>query len=188
MHKRRRLMDAIADLSATRGYQATSIAALVRHAEVARKTLYDNFESKEEVFLAALDSGISEGLRRTEAACEAAGGDWRQRIGAGLDALLQYLAENPAEAHIFMIEALSATPASSARYDAAIERFIELLRQNVPAGNGLPGTIEETLVGGVAWILHREIRRGKAGSVTALCPELRAFLFAPYESSTKRGP
>ena len=59
-HKRRRIMDALAELTAEQGYEATKISDIVRRAGVARKTLYDNFEGKEEVFLAAFDAARDE--------------------------------------------------------------------------------------------------------------------------------
>ena len=46
-HKRRRMIDAMAELCAEQGYEATKIADVVRRAHVARKTLYDNFSGKE---------------------------------------------------------------------------------------------------------------------------------------------
>lgn len=180
MHKRRRVMDAIAELSAEQGYEATSIADIVRRAGIARKTLYDNFEGKEEVFLTALDGGIMEALSRAEAACDAAGEEWRERIEAGLGALLTYIAEQPAYARMCMIESLSATPASSARYDHAMQQFIELLRLNAPSGGGRPDTTEETLVGGAAWIINQKIRRGEAEQALELLPELSEFVLSPY--------
>jgi AcrR family transcriptional regulator len=173
-------MDAIAELSAERGYEATSIADIVRRAGIARKTLYDNFDGKEEVFLTALDAAITEALQRIEAACEAAGPDWRQRIEAGLAALLTYVAEQPAHARMWMIEAVSATPTSSERYDESVRQLIELLRRCVPADSGLPDTIEETLVGGVGWILNQQIRRGNAEQALDLLPELSEFVLSPY--------
>ena len=95
MGKRTRITEALVELSAERGYEATSIAAIVRRAGVARKTLYDNFAGKEEVFLTALDDGVSEALRRTEDACEAAA-DRQQQIEAGLAAFLGCIDERPA--------------------------------------------------------------------------------------------
>src|SRR3954452_17813341 len=88
VRKRRRIMDAIAELSAEQGYEATKIGDLVRRAGVARKTLYDNFEGKEEVFLAAIDSALQDALGRVEEACAAAGEKWPERLEAGLVALL----------------------------------------------------------------------------------------------------
>lgn len=174
-------MDAIAELSAEHGYEATSIGDIVRRAGVARKTLYDNFEGKEEVFLTALDAAVAEARSRTEAACEAAGEDWQARVEAGLTALLTYVSEEPAGARMCVIEALSATPASSKRYDDALAQFVELLRQNVPADTGLPETLPESLVGGVAWILNQQIRRGEAGEAAGLLEQLSEFVLSPYQ-------
>src|SRR3954454_15658289 len=76
VHKRRRIMDAIAELTAEQGYDATKIGDIVRRAGVARKTLYDNFEGKEEVFLAAFDTAVDEAMGQIEADCAAVDGEW----------------------------------------------------------------------------------------------------------------
>jgi AcrR family transcriptional regulator len=178
--KQRRIMDAIAELSAERGYEATKIADIVSRAGVARKTLYDNFSGKENVFLAAFDSAVEEFIGEIEKACEASEGDWRGRVEAGLGALLGFVSEKPAMARMCMIEALSATPTASRRYDDAVQLFVELLRRSAPRDTGLPETIEETLVGGVAWILNQQIRRGEAERAPDLLPELTEFVLSPY--------
>jgi len=179
VHKRRRMIDAIAELSAEQGYEATKIADIVRRAGVARKTLYDNFDGKEDLFLAAFDLYLGEVRKEVEDACDATGGAWQQRIESGLAAFLRCVAERPAAARMCMIEALSATPAASTRYDAAVREFVEMLKQNAPAG-ALPETIEETLVGGVSWILNQQIRRGEATRAADLLPELSEFILSPY--------
>jgi AcrR family transcriptional regulator len=181
VRKRRRIMDAMAELCAEQGYEATKIADVVRRAGVARKTLYDNFDGKEEVFLAAFDSAIDELAGSVGAACEEADGEWVDRVAAGLRAFLTFVAEKPAAARMCLIEAVSATPAASTRYNEAVQRFVELLRHNAPAGRGLPDTVEETLVGGVAWILHQQIRRGEAERALDLMSELLDFVLSPYQ-------
>jgi AcrR family transcriptional regulator len=180
VHKRRRMMDAIAELSAEQGYEATKIADIVRRAGVARKTLYDNFDGKEDLFLAALDFYVAEATEELEEACDDVGELWQERVKAGLAALLRCVAERPTAARMCLVEALSATPAASARYDAAVRQFVELLKANVPADTGLPDTIEESLVGGVAWILSQRIRRDEVTQVADLLPELSEFVLAPY--------
>jgi AcrR family transcriptional regulator len=184
-HKRRRIMDAIAGLTAERGYEATKIADIVRRAGVARKTLYDNFEGKEEVFLAAFDAAVDEAIQRIEVECAGVEGGWEERIEAGLAAFLGYVAEEPALARMCMIEALSATPAATERYEDAMQRFVELTKGNVPHDDRLPKTIEETLVGGVAWILNQKIRRHETEKAFDLLPELSEFMLAPYLSAAK---
>lgn len=187
-HKRRRIMAAIAELTAERGYEATKIADIVRRAGVARKTLYDNFEGKEEVFLAAFDAAVDEAMQRIEAECARIEGGWEERIEAGLAAFLGYIAEEPALARMCMIEALSATPAATERYEDAMQRFVELTKRNVPRDDRLPETIEETLVGGVAWIVYQQIRRHETEKAVDLLPELSEFMLSPYLGAGKAEP
>ncbi|MFP5388916.1 MAG: TetR/AcrR family transcriptional regulator [Thermoleophilia bacterium] len=184
-HKRRRIMDAIAELTAEQGYDATKIGDIVRRAGVARKTLYDNFEGKEEVFLAAFDAAVDEALARIEADCAEVEGDWEEKVQAGLAAFLGYVAENPALARMCMIEALSATQTATERYEAAMQRFVDLTKRAVPQDDQLPETIEETLVGGVAWIVYQQIRRQEAERAEDLLPELSEFMLAPFHGAAE---
>jgi AcrR family transcriptional regulator len=179
-HKRRRMMDAIAELTADQGYEATKIADIVRRAGVARKTLYDNFDGKEDLFLSALDAALTEMRALVEEACEGAGGSPEDGIIAGLEALLEFVAQNPASGRMVMVEAISATASSARLYDAGMRNFVELLRKKAPEGVTLPETIEESLVGGVAWILQLQIRRGDAEQAGELLPELSQFVLSPY--------
>jgi AcrR family transcriptional regulator len=188
VHKKRRIMDAIAELTAEKGYEATKIGDIVRRAGVARKTLYDNFEGKEEVFLSAFDAALEEAMRRIEASCAEAEGGWEEQLQAGLQAFLGYVAEQPALARMCMIEALSATPAATERYEDAMRRFVELTESIVPDDERLPDTIEETLVGGVAWIVYQQIRRREAEKAEDLLPVLSEFMLAPFAAAAGREP
>lgn len=184
-HKRRRMMDAVAELTADQGYEATKIADIVRRAAVARKTLYDNFDGKEDLFLSAIDAAMTELRVVVEEACERTSGPPDEEIVAGLSALLDWIAEHPASARMCMVEAISATPSSARLYDAGMRDFVELLRKKAPQGLDLPATIEESLAGGVAWILQQQIRRGEAEQVGDLLSELSQFVLSPYLGAGK---
>lgn len=179
-HKRRRMMDAVAELTAENGYEATKIADIVRRAAVARKTLYDNFDGKEDLFLSAIDATLNEMRVVVEEACERNEDSPEDGIVAGLEALLEYVAAHPAASRMCMVEAISATPSSARLYDVGVHGFVELLRRSALQGPDLPGTIEESLVGGVAWILQLQIRRGEAEQAPELLPELSQFVLSPY--------
>jgi AcrR family transcriptional regulator len=179
-HKRRRMMDAIAELTAEGGYEATKIADIVRRAAVARKTLYDNFDGKEDLFLSAIDSTLTEMRVVVEAACERSDGAGEDGIIAGLEALLDFVAAHPAATRMCMVEAISATPSSARLYDAGMRDFVDLFRRAAPEATDLPVTIEESLVGGVAWILQLQIRRGEAEQAPELLSELSQFVLSPY--------
>ena len=187
VHKRRRMMDAMAELTAERGYGATKIADVVSRAGVARKTLYDNFSGKEELFLAAFEATVAEAREAVEAACAAVADVDGEGVEAGLRALLDFVAERPAHARMCMVEALSATPATAVQYEETIQTFVGLLRQGAPEVPGRPGTLEETLVGGVAWVLQQRIRNDEAEAVDRLLPELSGFVLSPYRGVGKPG-
>jgi AcrR family transcriptional regulator len=178
-HKRRRMMDAIAELTAEQGYEATKIADIVRRAAVARKTLYDNFDGKEDLFLSAVDATLGEMRVVVEEACERSDSP-EDQVVAGLEALLEFIAEHPAATRMCMVESISATRSSARLYDAGMRDFVELLRNSGLDNSDLPGTIEESLVGGVAWILQQQIRRDEAEGVGELLPELSQFVLSPY--------
>jgi AcrR family transcriptional regulator len=179
-HKRRRMMDAMAELSAERGYGATKIADVVSRAGVARKTLYDNFAGKEELFLEAFETTVAEAREVMETACGAAPSGDGAAVRAGLEALLGFIAAHPAQARLCMVEALSASTTAATGYEQTIHAFVGLLRNWASERGGRPETLEETLVGGVAWILQQRVRNGEAETVVSLAPELTAFLLSPY--------
>jgi AcrR family transcriptional regulator len=186
-HKRRRMIDAMSELCAEQGYEATKIADVVRRAHVARKTLYDNFSGKEALFLAAFDTTLTDADAAVAEACEAIEADsWKGRTEAGLGALLEFVAANPAAARLCLVEAPAATPASAARYEATIESYIGRLREGAPALPSRPATLEEALVGGTVWIVQRQIRRGAATDAADLLPELTEFVISPYRDVGKR--
>lgn len=179
-HKRDRILAAIAELSAELGYEGMTITDIAARAHIARKTLYEAFGGKEEAFLAAVDAGFAALFERTEEACAAEGGEWRERVCAGLAALLDHLAEHPAEAHMLIVEAPAATTASAARYQVALARLTTLLRDATSAAKRQPEMLEVFNVGAVETILRGKILRGEAERLGALTPELCDFVLAHW--------
>jgi AcrR family transcriptional regulator len=181
------MIDAMAELCAEQGYEATKIADVVSRAHVARKTLYDNFSGKEELFLTAFDVNLAEAEALVAEACEPIDAeDWEARTEAGLRALLEFVAAHPAEAKLCLVEAPAAGPESAAHYEAALEGFIKQLRGTVPDRSGRPATLDDALLGGTVWIVQREVRRDATDKVTDLLPELTQFLVSPYRDAGER--
>ncbi|HWH20294.1 MAG TPA: helix-turn-helix domain-containing protein [Solirubrobacterales bacterium] len=181
------MIDAMAELCAEQGYEATKIADVVRRAHVARKTLYDNFSGKEELFLAAFDTTLADADAAVAEACDSfAEAEWEERAEAGLRALLEFVVAHPAEARLCLVEAPAASAESSARYDAAVDSYIRHLRRAAPPGSTRPTTLEEALVGGTLWIVQRQVRHGGAEEALDLLPELTEFVISPYRGVGKR--
>jgi AcrR family transcriptional regulator len=181
-HQRARIVAALAEETMERGYRAVTVADIVRRAGIARNTFYDNFSSKEDCFLATQDFAVEESLARVvEAAGEADG--WEARTAAGLGAFLKYVSDEPALARTCIVEALSAGDAAQERYEQSLQAFVPLLRKGreySEHGDDLPETLEETIVGGMFWVIYQRIVLGEAAQIESLLPDLVDFALTPY--------
>jgi AcrR family transcriptional regulator len=181
-HQRARVIAALADEVAEKGYRAVTIADIVRRAGIARNTFYENFTGKEDCFLAASELAAKEALRRVvDAAVEV--DTWPARVEAGLAAFLDYVASEPALARTCIVEALSAGPAAVHRYERSVQAFVPLFRMGrkvSPHGRQLPSTIEEAVVGGIFWVIYQRLVSGDGKRIGELLPELVEFALTPY--------
>lgn len=179
-YKRRHIEDTFAELCVEQGYRGTTIADICRRGRVARGTVYEHFANKEHIFLALLDRSLAELSERVEDGCGRAGEEPDGRLVGGLDALLAWVAAEPAQAWICLVESFCATPASLQRYLEGIERFSALLAGVVPGEVSRPPTTAESLVGGLAALLSGLLRSGEAQRAPELGPQLLTFLRAPF--------
>jgi AcrR family transcriptional regulator len=181
-HQRARIVSALAEETMDRGYRAVTVADIVRRAGIARNTFYDNFASKEDCFLATQDFAVEESLARiVEAASKVEG--WEDRLAAGLGAFLKYVADEPALARTCIVEALSAGEAAQERYEQSLQAFVPLLRlgrESSAVGDDLPDTLEETIAGGIFWVIYQRIVLGETDRIESLLPDLVDFALTPY--------
>lgn len=119
---RARLLDAMARVVAERGYAAATVADVVRAAGVSRSTFYDEFASKEELFLETYRHGVDVVVARVAAAVEQTPG-WRAQLRAGIRAYLATLADEPVFARAYLLEVHAAGPAALDARAAALGRF-----------------------------------------------------------------
>ena len=150
-----------------KGYEATKIADIVRRAGVARKTLYDNFDGKEDLFLAALDSFLDGSPDAGRRGLRGDRGRWRSGSRPGSrPCSLRRRASGRRRGWHGRVDLGDTQLGPLRRRHARVRRTAASAH---PPGIDLPETIEETLVGGVAWILQPADppRRGRAGPRTA---------------------
>ena len=186
-HQRARIVAALAQETAEKGYRAVTVAHIVKRAGIARNTFYENFGSKEECFLAAQEFAMTAALERVVAAAGEIE-EWPWRVHAGLTAFLIYVGEEPALARTCMVEALSAGDASVKYYEESQQAFVSLFklgRDVSPRGAELPETLEEALIGGVFWIIYQRLTGREPSRITELLPELIEFILTPYLGAEK---
>ena len=181
--QRRRVLEATGELVAEHGYAEVTIEQIVRRARVGYATFYKHFADKEEAFLALLDAAIARTLYAVEEAYDRESGAWPDKVGAALGALLKEVAAHPSVARACLVEAPTASPDAAARHDAALARFVPLLRPGRelnPNADRLPKSLEETLIGGVLWVINQRLIGDEVDRLRAILPEALEFLLRPY--------
>src|SRR3954471_22618228 len=107
--QRVRMLEAMAETVAAKGFTATTVGDVVSGAGVSRKTFYEHFRDKEECFLAAFDVGVEALLAAIGAAGPERGGGL-ERMRARVRAYLGTRASHPNFARAFLIEVFAAGP------------------------------------------------------------------------------
>ena len=181
-HQRRRILRGAAEAIAGQGYRQVSVADVVRSAAIARARFYENFSSKEDCFFALYDETVEAAHAAVVAACERSQGDFPERVRTGVEALLAVLSSDPILARAWIVEGPAVGPAISERFEAMIGGFADLLR-GARAGADVPqlaDTAEETVVGGLYWLLYYALIEEKATDLGELLPQLTEFSLIPF--------
>jgi AcrR family transcriptional regulator len=125
-----RLIEGFVAAIEEKGYAATTIADIVRHARVSKRTFYESFADKGACFVGAY-AALSEVMLATIAAAASPELPWRAQIHAAATAYIGVLESRPALTRTFFLEILSAGPkALEVRRDVN-RRFAEQLRSLV---------------------------------------------------------
>ena len=179
--QRARLLAAIALLVADRGYHATTITEIAKTASVSSRVFYENFESKEECFLAAFDAAFEDlDAKLTEAAAQES--DWPHQVIASLRAALEFFADEPVFARAFVIEPPTATPAIVSRFREAVVAGISFLsrgRGERTEATALPESTEDSILGGLVTLVGRAMFEDSE-PIEAVLPDMVEFALAPY--------
>lgn len=181
-HQRQRLIAATIELVAKRGYRSTSIDHIVKGAKVGYVAFYELFDGKEACFTAALEQIVSETGEQLTAAVGGAD-SWPQQICDALRRLVELIAAEPARARVALVEAPAAGPEAYRRYEEAVDSTIPKLREGRALRSGtaeLSQTLEEAIVGGVAWIFHQRLVNSEAAAIPTMLEEAIQITLAPY--------
>jgi AcrR family transcriptional regulator len=167
---------------AAKGYGATTVADLTKDAGISRTTFYELFADKEACFLAAYDDAVDRLVRRIFLAYEAEE-RWPDRARAGLATLLEWLAADPAQARLALIDYAAAGPAAQRRYRAAVQRLTPLFdegRDFAPGGRGLPANVSRMAAGAVVGLISDELVAGRIEELPSLLSDLLFATLVPY--------
>lgn len=181
-HQRERIVAGLAEAVAERGYNAVTITQIAKSARVSKRAFYEQFESKEECFLAAFEIVVAHLRDLIEVAIEPIP-DWPHRVVAGLRALLEFLAAEPVLARLCLVDSVTAGPAVAERFREQINGFVPLLQPGRGERDNprpLPDSTEETLIGALVSMLSRSLAFADVATLPQLLPDFVEFVLMPY--------
>jgi AcrR family transcriptional regulator len=168
--QRGRMLAAMAEVVADRGYGAVSVADVVGRAGVSRKTFYAHFQDKLDCFMAAYDLGVAV-LLATVAEAGAGDPDPFAVARARVRSYLATLAAEPAFARTFLIEINAAGPRALERRREVHEQFARLSRELVESVAGVPRPAQEVYlaqVGATNEVVSSWVAAGRAQDLPQL--------------------
>ncbi len=186
-NQRARLLVGIVRAISKRGYNQTTITQIAEAAAVSRHTFYDNFQNKEQGFLAAYDHAYEDVSSAMQSAAEPFD-DWHEQVKAALAALLEFFAAEPDLARFFWLEPIGGGATIADRYREVMHSLAEQLTANRPAITNAPplsAIAEEAIVGGVVALIAKQISAGRPERLPDLLPDLLELILAPYLGSAE---
>jgi AcrR family transcriptional regulator len=182
-NQRERILAAVAEVCSASGYVSMSVEDIVVTSGVSRRTFYDNFRGKEDVYLAAYDEVTKQLLARVSDAYNAADG-LVDKVRDSLAAFLHFVADEPAFADMCIVEVMAAGPNAIERRNRTMAAFAELIDHaaaaELPKSKLPPALTAETLVGGIYEVVYARVLQGHGEQLPALLPDLLFSVLLPF--------
>ena len=187
--QRERLLAAMIDAIVDVGYNTLTVQNVLTRAGISRPTFYEQFEDKEDCFLAAFDAAAGRMRGRVEAAMAEAGPSWRDQLRGGLVGLLDFVADEPKEARAVIVEARASTPAGLRRRDEMLDHYAACIDALVREDLEEPPSAIATagVVGGIESVLYTRLQRRETEKLDELLPSLMYFAVLAYAGREAAG-
>jgi AcrR family transcriptional regulator len=181
--QRARLLDAVPRVVAEKGYEAMSVADIVKAAAVSRNAFYKSFKDKQDCFATAHEQGHERLFELLTVPCDDDGAGLEERVERSLSAGLAALAAEPEVARMLFVEAPSAGEEIALAYHEWLKRYGTLLRAVAPdlPPESIPAPeVEGVIVGGIASRVASEVLQGRAKKLRELASPLVEYVLAFY--------
>jgi len=126
--RRRMILDTATALFGKHGYHATTVPMIVTEAEVSTGSFYMYFRNKEDVFNAALEE-LGRAIAQVLDQLKQSQPDPLKRIAQGAEAVFLFLAKNPEQARILLVESSGLSPRLEKTRRSIVRYQVDELRQ-----------------------------------------------------------
>jgi AcrR family transcriptional regulator len=184
---REALTGGLAEAIADKGYAATTIADVVMHARVSKRTFYEHFADKEACLMALYEQGCVYLLAVVRSAATNGSSSWKTMINDGVTAYLNALESMPAVTRTLLVEIQAAGPKAYRLRQQMQRRFADTLVEVVDAARAADPAIPKlsqllaiALVGGVHEMMLQvsDPYTGAGASFTSLATAVDELVYA----------
>lgn len=181
---RERILDAVAQLIAERGYTELTALAIAERADLPERALLAHFKSKDEAFAAALELGHIKGqaiVQRVRAGAR----PWQRSVRNAVYALVEFLASEPYFTRLAFVDAPLAGPAMTHRTQEHIAAYARLLFYGAPQRRRPPMIAPEAIVHSLMELGFHHAARHTVGQLRSISSEIAYLALAPFVGVTE---
>jgi AcrR family transcriptional regulator len=180
--QRERILVAMADSCAAKGYNATTIADIVEPAGVSRATFYELFKDKEDCFHAAMEVSLADAMGRI-VAVYSPDKPWATMVRDAAAAFLDLLASRPAFARMALVEAPSSGERAFELYASGkrvLQSLLDRGRDDPVEEEAIPSSAGRAALSGAESLIVGQILAGNADRLRELLPDIVYITTVPY--------
>lgn len=174
---RSRLLAAMADVVATRGYAETRVSDLLARARTSRRTFYRHFDNVEDCFFATYEAIRDDAFAVLTASAQG-GACATEQLAAAVDALLARFAIWPAHAMLLMAHVTGAGPTALHEHERTMGEFARRLAacmgDEYGTAQGEQHVVAQAVVGALQRLVQYGLTNDAAHSLPRMAPALTA--------------
>jgi len=177
---RQRLLEGMARSVAAKGYAATTVADIVREAEVSRRTFYEYFSDRTDCLIALYEAASYGALGVLRSALDPSR-SWQAQVEQALQAYLECLASDPVLLRTLYVEILglgAAGLAARRRVNQDIADFMLKVINTDPSRELLAPDMALAVVGGVNELILLAIEQDNIKGIPAISATAAALVRA----------
>lgn len=189
-NQRERLIAAMTEATAERGYVATPVSEVIKRAGVSRKTFYVHFEDRRDCLTAAYETAAAATLDRVQSAAHSAEKD-QDRLLAIITALTRGAIEHPAASRLQTVEIAAGGQSALLLQEQLLLSLGNTLRSALaPARNAPPVPLMKTIAGGLLRVIDQRAGEGQLSDPVQLSRELASWArcYHPAPAAFARPP
>jgi len=180
--QRERILVAMAEACATKGFNATTIADICEPAGVSRATFYELFKDKEDCFHAAMEVSLADAMGRIVSAYSP-DKPWATMVCDAAAEFLDLLASRPAFARMALVEAPASGEQTFQLYTSGkrvLRSLLDRARGDPMEEDAIPSSAGRAALSGAESLIVGQILAGNTERLRELLPDVVYITTVPY--------